>query len=97
VQNSPQELTFPGSDANIPWRFFPLLSNNLASLGRRRALAREGRIKGVLSLIRQIHDEEYPGTQLLIRRTLYSSEYRELLDRVEADSELEEFFYNGLR
>ena len=97
IQSNPEELGFLSSDPHITWRFFRSLLNILASLRPRRARAREGRVRNVIRSIEQVRDGKYPGTQLLIRRKLYHSEYRDVLARVEADNALNGFFYDGLR
>lgn len=71
--------------------------NILASLRRHRPQAREGRIRAVIKLIEQVRDEGYPPTQLLIKKPLYSSEYQNLLARIESDEELYGYFYDRLR
>lgn len=96
-QSKPEELDLSALDSQTTWHFFSLGRDILATLHRRRARAREARIRNVIRLIKQLRDEEYPGTELVIRRRLYHSEYRDLLALVEVDRELEAYFYDELR
>lgn len=94
-QSNPKESSFLSSVG----RFFrPFkLTNILASPRPRLAGARRahGRVQAVLRLIKAYEAGNYLGPQLVIRRRLYSSEYKDLLALVEADEELERYFYTS--
>ncbi|ROW08850.1 hypothetical protein VMCG_02697 [Cytospora schulzeri] len=88
----------PGPDTHTAWRILRPLLNILAPLLNSRARAREARVRSVIRLIKAAHDGKLPSsTQPVIRRTLYPTQYQEVLDRVEAHSALRGFFHDKLR
>lgn len=97
VQSDPEESPSTSSDSPATERSFLFKFPILASKHRHRAQARDTRIKNVIRLLKQVRDGTYSGPQLLIRRKLNPSEYQDLLDRIEADKELDGFFNDKLR
>jgi hypothetical protein len=85
-------------------RFFRPLANILA-LPKRRARAREARevrkaresrVDDAFRLVKSFSNDQYIGPQPR-SRTLSQTEYQDLLDRIEAETEVNKYFCKGLR